>query len=422
MKRIILSLLRFAARQVLDRYQPEIIGVTGSVGKTSAKRAIAAVLGARMRVRASEKSYNTEIGLPLAIMDVKSSGRSVVGWFRAAANVFWELVTHDPDYPDILVLEMGADHPGDIAKLVRIASPRVGVVTAITPAHTEFLGSLEAVAREKGTLVRSLPESGIAVLSRDDPRVFILRTETRARVVTFGLHEEADVRGSEIRTTLSAGTSFTLFHAGSAVPVSLPRAVGIPSVLSALAAAAVGIAHDMNLVEIAESLRAFSPPPSRLSVLSGIKGTTIIDDSYNSSPAALTAALRVSADAPISGRKIAVLGDMLELGAESRDEHRRAGELVARSGTALLIGVGARAVDLLAGARDAGMSKDHIFHFATAREAGKFLQNTIQPGDLLLVKGSQGVRLERVVVELMAEPLRAPELVCRNDPEWLARL
>lgn len=420
MKSLVMSLLRFAAGQVLDRYQPEIIAVTGSVGKTSTKRAVAAVLGTKFRVRASEKSYNTDIGVPLAILDAESPGRSVVGWLKVVSGVFWELVTHNPDYPDVLVLEMGADHPGDIGRLVRLAPPKIGVLTAITPAHTEFFSSLDAVAEEKATLIRALPADGVAVVSRDNLRAFDQTTKTRAKVVTFGVHEESDVQGIEVRATAD-GVQFKIRNAGNAVPVLLPGCVGLPPIFSALAAAAVGLAKGMNLVEIADGLRRYAPPPSRLRALPGIKQTILIDDSYNASPAAVVAALDVLKTFPTVGRRIAVLGDMLELGAESRDEHRRAGERVAALDVSLLVCVGPRAADILAGARDAGMTKDRLVHFVTAREAGRFVQDRLQQGDVVLVKGSQGVRLERVIVELMAEPLRAALLVCRNSPDWLAR-
>lgn len=420
MKRVLQSVLRFAAGQVLDRYQPLIIAVTGSVGKTSTKRAIAAVLSMKFRVRASEKSYNTDIGMSLAILDVESPGRSIRGWFRVVTEVFWELVTHNPDFPDILVLEMGADHPGDIGRLVRLASPKIGVLTAVTPAHTEFFSSLDAVADEKATLFRAVPADGVAIVSRDNIRAYDQRTKTHARVRTFGMHEEADVRGVDVKST-PTGMQFKIRHEGADVPVMLPGCIGTPPVQAALAAAAVGLAKGMNLVEIADGLARYEPPPSRLRVMPGIKQTTLIDDSYNASPATVAAALDVLAEFSMVGRRIAVLGDMLELGAESRDEHRKVGDRVAGMDVQMLVCVGSRAADIIAGGRDAGMSEDRLTHFATAREAGRFVQDKLQTGDVVLVKASQGIRLERVVVELMAEPLRAAELVCRNTPDWLAR-
>lgn len=431
MKKLVISLVRFAARQLLNRYRPEVIAVAGSVGKTSTKRAIAAVLGARFRVRASEKSYNTDLGVPLAILDVTGPGRSFLSMLRAGSAVLGELLTHDPDYPDMLVLEMGADHPGDIGRLVRLAPPKIGVLTAVTPAHMEFFASLDAVALEKATLIAALPEDGTAVVSRDNIRAYEQRGKTRARVITFGMHEEAHVRGSALqlsweparvgRAATIRGTTLTVSYQGTSALVELPRAIGMPAVEAALAGAAVGLAKGMSLLEVAEALSRFSPPPSRLTVLPGIKYTTLIDDSYNSSPAALAEALRLFREVAVTGRKIAVLGDMLELGASTRDEHRRAGALAAESGADLLVAVGAAAAMMQVAALEAGLPPERAVHFSAAREAGRFVQDQLAPGDLVLIKGSQGVRLERVVVELMAEPLRAAELVCRNDLEWLSR-
>ena len=329
-------------------------------------------------------------------------------------------------YPKILVLELGADHPGDIAALVELVAPRVGVVTTVGPAHLEFFETQDAVAREKAALVARLPGHGIAVLNADDRLVAEMRRRTHARVITYGFAPNADVRASDLAYLgpaagegVGGGMRCTVSAGQETATLQLPKVLGRHLVTTVLSALAVGVAYDLTLAEAAASLAAWEPLPGRMRVVAGIKGTTVIDDTYNSSPLAAHAAVQVLHDLP-SGehRKFAVLGDMLELGAASEAAHRELGEAVAASGTDELICVGELARDIDRGAQAAGMSADHCYQFADAAAAGVFLQGRLSSGDIIPVKGSQGVRLERVVKELMADTQRANEMLVRQGREW----
>lgn len=421
MRKLLEKLLGWIARQIVERYEPTIVAVTGSVGKTSTKDAIALVLGRRFRVRASQKNYNNELGVPFTIMDAKAPGRSVVRWFGLLTWGLVEFLTRDPKYPEVLVLEMGADHPGDLAKLVAIAPPRIAVVTAVAPAHTEFFKDLKALQKEKGTIVRALPSDGVAVISRDNDLAYELRETTKASVQTFGFREGADFQAVEMKISGDPlGIAFKMEHAGASVPVHISGVLGRPAVHAALAAAAVGTALGLNLHEVSDALLGFSSPPGRLRLIPGIKGTAIIDDTYNASPlAALEAleALRSLAEIR-SGRTVSILGDMKELGSFAYDSHHEVGARAGKIGVDLLVVVGIHAADYAAGARAAGLSDDHIHTAPDAIAAGRLVQDFIREGDIILIKGSQSMRMERAVKELMADPLRASALLVRQEPEW----
>ncbi|MBI4143148.1 UDP-N-acetylmuramoyl-tripeptide--D-alanyl-D-alanine ligase [Candidatus Uhrbacteria bacterium] len=463
MRHFLLSLLSYLARAVVRRQRSMIVGVTGSVGKTSAREAIRAVLATDWNVRSAPKNYNNEIGFPVAIIGGRAPGRSPFAWaailLRGCALACVRLLR----YPEVLVLEYGADHPGDIAYLTAIAAPRIGVITAVGPAHTEFFGSVERVATEKRRLITGLTREDTAVLNRDDERVTTMRDRTRARVLTYGFHAEADVRGIEYQVTYAApsnaqsstplqeagswkleagdrtidsqtpnsqsptpptvpmGIALKLQVGGSAVPVHLVGCIGKGHASAVLAAAAVGIALDMHLVEISHALEGYEAPPGRMRLIPGVKQTMLVDDTYNSSPLALASALEALVGIEVTGRRIAVLGDMLELGSLTSPEHRHMGELVAARRFDYVMTVGAASRHLAVGAREAGMAADRVLEFQTAPDAARFVQDLLHPGDIVLIKGSQSMRMERVVQELMADPLRAHELLCRQDSAWRDR-
>jgi UDP-N-acetylmuramoyl-tripeptide--D-alanyl-D-alanine ligase len=427
MKMFAKNLIAALARAVLKKYQPLVIGITGSVGKTSTKEAIFAVLASKMSVRKSPGNYNTEFGVPATILGISAPGRSPFRWLGAIARALGLLMIRDATYPKVLVLEMAADRPGDIEFLVRIAPPKIGVLTTIGPAHLERFGTIERVAAEKSLLPKALPSDGTAILNADDERVMATAPKTKARVVSYGFREDAAVRAADISTTLThnedgqigAGMTAKVAADGAVVPMRLDGVLGAGHVYAALAATSVGVALGMNLVEIAEALRAYTPPLGRMRVISGIKYTIILDDTYNASPLSMRAALETLRSLPIAeeNQRIAVLGDMLELGAETDKAHEEVGRHVAELGIDLLVAVGERARAIHEAASIAGMSADRMFHFGSAEEAGRFVQEKLKKGDVVLAKGSRAMRMERVVKELMAEPLRAKELLVSIDPD-----
>ncbi|HAH04768.1 MAG: UDP-N-acetylmuramoyl-tripeptide-D-alanyl-D-alanine ligase [Parcubacteria group bacterium GW2011_GWA2_43_17] len=424
MKNLLFLILKYQTRLILKKYRPLVIGITGSVGKTSTKEAIFAVLRRKFNVRENHKNYNNEVGLPLTVIGAATGNKSVFKWLNVFINACRLIIKKDSAYPKMLVLEMGADKTGDIEYLTGMAPCDIGVVTAVSKVHLEFFGSLENVIREKQKIVTHLKESHLAVLNSDDPNVLGMRTLTKAKVKTFGFSESADFRATDIRLSQKGGqfgTSFKLHTNGTVLPVFLTNALGPAQVEAALAALAVASSFGINLVEIVEDLSKFKAPPGRTNLLKGIKNTMLIDDSYNASPASSLVALEILKDlpGPPINKKIAVFGEMLELGSYTETGHLEVGQKAAMAGVDLLVGVGEKARDIIRGAIQAGLAEDKTFYFDNNHDAGIFVQNKIKEGDLVLIKGSQGARMEQIVKELMAEPLKAEDLLVRQTAEWL---
>ena len=409
--------VRMLAKLTLWRYRPGIVGVTGSAGKTSAKLAIATVLGTVRRVRASSGNMNNDLGLPLAILgdwspeDLRLVShdtpagtkrfKKLYFWLRVIALTKWRIIVKAKDYPEILILEYGADRPGDIKRLLRIARPNVSVVTAIgeTPVHVEFYGGPEGVAREKGRIIECLPAAGFAVLNYDDDFVMELEPRTRGRVFTYGFEKGAAIQVSRFENRVHdgrpVGVAFKIDYAGSSVPVRIPDVFGKVQAYAAAAAASVGLIFGMNLVKIAEALEEYRPADSRMQLLPGIKETFVMDDSYNASPISMAAALETLGDLPAT-RRIAVLGDMLEIGKFTEDAHAHVGTLVAHVAD-VLVTVGPRAKFIAEAAVNEGMKRSAVHSFDTADEAVEPLQAFLKKGDLVLVKGSHSMELNKVV-------------------------
>ena len=425
MRPLLQWVLKQASTLILKKYRPQIIAITGSVGKTSTREAIAATLSAKFRVRASIKSYNDQVGVPMTIIGLPSPGRSLAGWIVVFAQVIELLLTKDPAYPEMLIVEMGADHPGDIAYLVEFCQPHVGVLTAIAPAHMEFFKTIERVAQEKQLIVTSLPKEGTAIINGDDKRAMKIKTKLTTRVLTYGFEEHADISASDVtamyRDGVVVGQRCKVQYQGSSVPVQIPGALGLQYVYPALAGACVGLYYGMNLVEIGEGLAQYSGVPGRMHVILGIKDTTLIDDTYNSSPLAAYRAVEALAgvEPREGGERFAVLGDMLELGSSTEEEHTALGKRVAQHNIDVLITVGEASKHIAQGAQDAGMDEHRIIKFADPVTAGKFVQEKISKHDVILIKGSQGSRMEKIVKEVMAEPQRAGELLVRQYGKWL---
>ena len=429
MVKILHKLLAWFARRVLKKYKPVVIGITGSVGKSSTKEAIYIALKDNINTRRSLKNYNNEIGVPLTILGRRSPGRNIVGWLRVFWMTLGSIIFPEKSYPKVLVLEMAADRIGDIEYLVNFVSLDRGIITAICPVHTEFLGSLENIAKEKQTIVTCLPASGWAILNADDELIMAMKEKISARIITFGLSEQADVRALEINLDQELkeyrpqihGLRFKVNYQGSIVPVFLPMAIAITQIYAVLAAISTAITFDMNLVEISEALKEYRALPGRMMPIDGIKESLIIDDTYNSSPKALQSALETLKQIKNhpEGKTWVILGDMRELGHLSIEEHYEAGKKVANMGFDYLVTIGEEAKEIAHGARRSIMSKEKIFSFANSEEANQFLKDRIKKGDILLIKGSQAVRMEKIVKKIMLNPRRAKKLLTRQGEEWL---
>ena len=421
-RRALERILRLMAKVVLKRYHPLVVGITGSVGKSSTKEAISAVLSAKRFIWKSEGNYNNEIGLPLAILDAESGGASLFGWLSVGFR-FLRLILVPTKYPDVLVLEMGVDRPGDMAYLLGIAPVKVGIVTRIAPSHLAFFGTVANIAREKGALVASLPTDGYAILNADDPRTMKMQERTKAVVLTYGFSPEAAVRADNLifqGAEGGSGWSFKLNYAGKTIPVRLPNVLAKHQIEDALAGAAVGIALDMNLVEIASALEGIVPLPGRLRALTGKVGSMILDDTYNASPASTNAALATLGSIP-ARRKIAVLGDMLELGGDSEELHTELAPALAAAGVEFFIAVGVR-MNL---AREAliasGFPASRTLFFPDPMSAAHAASELVRDGDLFLVKGSRGMRMEKIVEALLRNPEEARGVLCSQSAGWRNR-
>ena len=415
-----------------------MVAITGSVGKTSTKDAIYELLSregdsAAPRpfrfVRKSEKSLNSEIGLPLALIGRPNAWRSPSGW---AKNIWagLKLVFSEADYPDCLVLEIGADHPGDIGRVVRWLRPDVAVITKISdmPVHVEFFASPEAVFEEKAALAGAVKKGGALVVYADDEKAASLAERVKDRdvsVISYGLDEKAAAKGSDMSVIYEGqpvGISFNLGLDDTAAPISVRGVLGRSCVYPLLAAAAVGKACGIASGKIARSLvlTAYEAPKGRMNVLPGLNGSTLIDDSYNSSPDAAMAALETLKGLECQGAKIAILGDMMELGKYSAEEHRKIGREAARA-ISRLITVGQRSRLTAEEAMKSGLQAESVRSFDSSAEAAAYAASIAKVGDVILVKGSQSVRMERVSKALLREPHKAAKLLVRQEKEWLEK-
>lgn len=425
MKKLLERLLSYLTKKIIKKYQPKVVGITGSIGKTSAKEAIFSVLKTKFNVRKNIKNYNNEIGVPLTVIGAYSAGRSLVGWLNVFLQGVNLIIKKDKNYPEILVLEMGADHPGDIEYLVNMVECYVGVVTKIAPVHLEFFKTEENIAKEKGKIVTHLAKESFAVLNFDDDKIKAMPKNIKAQIISYGYDEQADVRAIELENQGQGldlqGLKFKLSYQGSTVPMILPKVIGAHQIYAAMAAGAVGKAFDMNLIEIAEGLKNYRSPKGRMNLITGKNNSLIIDDTYNSSPQAAEAAVESVAKLKIeqANQKVAIMGDMLELGEISKQAHYDLGKKIAESGFNVGIFVGQYKDDMARGAQENGL--ENVLTFKTSEEAAQKLKEGVDNNDILLVKGSQGARMEKIVKALMAKPDEAKKLLVRQSADWLAR-
>ncbi len=357
------------------RFAIPVIAVTGSNGKTTTKDMIADVLMQRWRTLKTEGNLNNRVGVPRTLLRLHAGHRAAV-------------------------IEMGVDHPGQTTRLCEIAQPTVGIITNIGPDHLEFFGTLETSARAKGELLDFIPADGALVLNADDDFYGVLAARASGRVVAFGLSEQAQVRAVDVEHDARQGLRFHLVLPGRTrgVRVTLP-AHGLHNLANALGAAAVGHALGVSAAAIVKGLARFKPAAMRSQVVT-MRGVRVVDDCYNANPASMEVAIDLLAALAGSGRSIAVLGDMLELGPETQALHRQVGAHVGRRRVSTLIVAGTLGRAIAEGARAGGMRADQIHEAADAEEAGQLAARLARKGDVVLVKASRGMRLESVVEAL----------------------
>jgi UDP-N-acetylmuramoyl-tripeptide--D-alanyl-D-alanine ligase len=363
--------LQTLATAVRKLWGKPLIGVTGSVGKTTTKEAIAHVLSTRFRVLKSEGNFNNHFGLPLMLLKL------------------------EPEY-DVAVIEMGMSHAGEIRALAKIAQPEIGVVTNVAPVHLEFFDSLAGIARAKYELVESLPAGGTAVLNADDEYVSQFGRDFEGKVVMYGRRATASVRAENVWSRGTQGAEFDVVIGSVREHATLPL-VGEHNVLNALAAVAVGLERGLTSAEAVGALATLAPADKRGQVLQ-VGNITVINDCYNSNPKALGAMVDALA-AMTAKRRIVVAGEMLELGPAGEEMHRQAGQHIGEKKIDVLVGVRGLARMMVEGARKAGTPADFV---ATPEEAGEWLAREGRDGDLVLLKASRGVKLEKALEVLKA--------------------
>ncbi|MFH1193992.1 MAG: Mur ligase family protein [bacterium] len=399
MLKILQIILKYLAKKILEKYKPEIIAITGSVGKTSAKEAVSCVSMNKFGVQRGIENYNNELGVPLAIIGAEAAGKNIFKWlavfWRAKKLIFWR----DENYPKILILELAVDKQGDMDYFLSFIKPDIGILTRVGPVHLEFFGTQEKILQEKAKLIKALPKNGFAVLNYDYKDVASLAGETKAKSITYGFDEGAAVRAKNILYGRGQ-VSFSLEYNGKTDAIVLLHAVGRPQIYAILAGICCGIIKGMEIAEIKQALKNYQPPKGRGNLLKGIKNTLIIDETYNASPQAVEAALENLKNLADKSRSIAVLGDMLELGPVSRDAHFDIGKKVFELSIDYLFTSGARAKEMTRGAQKSGMDKNKIYCFDKNEELGKFLQEKMEEGDVILVKGSRGMKMEDVINEI----------------------
>ena len=367
--------LKRLAKGIRARFPFTLIAITGSAGKTTTKEMIATLIATERRTFRSFGNFNNQIGNPLSIDNV-------------------------PDDAEVVVSEMGMNHAGEIAEMAGNVRPDIGVYTNIGPVHIEFFGSIEGIAAAKRELLENLAPNGTVVLNTDSEHVMRISQGFEGKKVTYGLDHDADYRATNIAERGLLGTRFTVVAEGGehSFELSQPGRHNLENLLAAIATArTLGISWDGVARGIAEVKPAY-----HRGVIVPWRDATIYDDTYNSNPYALGRALQLLDEADVSGRRIAVIGDMLELGEKELDYHRDSGRAIPKS-VAAVVAVGKRSQALLDGAREAGFSDDALHHFDDAQSAGEFLKGFIGAGDLVLIKASRGIGLDRIVAMLEKE-------------------
>jgi UDP-N-acetylmuramoyl-tripeptide--D-alanyl-D-alanine ligase len=370
--------LQTLAKSVRRLWGKPLVAVTGSAGKTTTKEAIAHVLSSRFHVLKSEGNFNNHFGLPLMLLKL------------------------EPEH-DAAVVELGMSHAGEITALAQIAQPETGVVTNVAPVHLEFFSSVAEIARAKYELIESLPAKGTAILNADDEYVSQFGRDFKGRVITYGVTSTATVRAESLKSLGEKGSAFEIVVGERRERAILPL-VGSHNVYNALAATAVAVERGLTLAEVVTSLASLAPADKRGQV-ARIGNITVINDCYNSNPKALAAMVDALAAMP-ARRRIVVAGEMLELGPQGEAMHRESGKHIAAQGIDMLIGVRGLASQMVEAAKQAGIGAEFV---ATPEDAGNWLARETREGDVVLLKASRGVKLEKALDQLLAPsvPLRA---------------
>jgi len=371
-----LQALQKLAQKILLEHRVKVIGITGSIGKTTTKEFIFQLLSRNFITLKSEGNFNNQLGVPLSLLRLS-------------------------DHHQVAVLEMAMSGPGEIAALTQIAPPDIAVITNVNPVHLQFFKSIEEIASAKKEILEGTKNGGTAVLNGDDPLVKKVAESWRGKKIFFGLGRGNDIRARKIHKSSWQGISFELVYGKRQEKISSPFFYE-SHLYNLLAAAAVGFALSVPARDIFIQSRDLKPLPTRGALLTLTNNIKLVDDSYNSNPAALESALRSLADLPAK-RKVAVLGDMLELGGKEVDYHFQAGKQVASLGWDILVTIGSLSKQMIEGALSSGMKANQVFSFNNSDEAAAEIESLVQEGDLVLVKGSRKIKTEKIVERLKSK-------------------
>ncbi len=418
MKKIIQLLLKIITTGIIHKYHPVIIGITGSVGKTSTKEAIYSSFSGAKKVRKSAGNLNTEIGAPLVFIGEKRAGRNAKEWFLILIKGFFLIIKRDKKYPEVIIVEMAADKPGDIEYLGSFIKPHISIITAVgeSPVHVEFYKNSKDVAKEKEKIISATKKEGTVILNADDLYTSKMTTGDK-KLVSFGFSKDSDVKIEKIKTKSTKGSVVVIRYKNKRFSLLLPGCVGNSFGYIAASVFAVGVTIDINPEKTIQLLKKIRPTKGRMYPIKGVKKSTILDGSYNASPASTISALKTLKE--IKGkRKIAAIGDMLELGKYSADEHRRVGKLAAKSCDYLFL-VGEWAHITKKAAIAEGMRRDKVFLFSKSSDATDKIEELISEKDVVLVKGSQSTRMEKIVYEIMQHQEKAKKLLVRQEDHWI---
>ncbi len=424
-KKSVVAILTFEAQVLLRRTRPKIIAITGSVGKTSTKDAIYTVLKSHMHARKSQKSFNSDIGVALTVLGLPNAGNNPLLWLKNIIDGTLH-ACFSAGYPEVLILEMGVDRPGDMKRLTTWIKPDVVVLTRLpnVPVHVEYFASPEQVAEEKMQLAYALRPEGVFVYNSDDEIIARYIGEVRQQSFGFSRYSPSHFRASDDTVmydgAVPIGVQFTLTHVDQTAHARVYGSLGVQHAYNLAAAAAVGTLFNIPIGDSLKELEKHVPPPGRMRIIPGVEDTVLLDDTYNSSPVACEHAVQALSELKNSGRKIAVLGDMLELGQFSVREHERIGELLAHK-VDVLVTIGVRARKIAESALEFGLTEKSIFQYDDSDTAAGELKRMVKKGDIILVKASQGIRAEKVVKRLMKEPENAAQFLVRQDDIWVKK-
>lgn len=419
-KKLVLWVLKVLAKRRLKRFKGRIVGVTGSVGKTSTKEAIFSILNTQYKVKRSRGSMNSDFGLLLTILDIESGYSSATKWTWYLMKGFVHSFMRD--HSEVMVLELGVDKPGDMNFLTSVVKPDVAVFTNVAPVHIDEgqFKDAEEILEEKAKILRAVKPGGVAILNLDNKYTERAYKSLKKGRIGFSAEKEADYYVSRVKSETS-GLSFVLKHRDEKQSMHT-SVLGRYQIYVLLPAIACAKELGMTLEQIAVGVERFVLPPGRMSLIEGVEGIELLDSSYNSSPLALASALSVLLEVGEDRRKVAVVGNMNELGQDTESLHKQVGKVAAVC-CDVLITVGKEAKFVADAALENGMPAAQVFSFTYAKEAAEFYKKHLKPKDLVLVKGSQNrVRLERFVKEFMARPEEADELLVRQGKVWQAKL